>query len=83
MDEVCVDVRKEPVLQEVNNEDLPWGANKSKENRLDISVLTFWTIGERAFFDVRVFNLFAQRHSKMAVETCFRANENEKKRKLW
>ena len=80
LDEVCVDVRKKPILQEVNNEDLPREANKNKEARLDISALNFWTTGQRAFFDVRVFNLFAQRHSKMSVEKCFRANENEKKR---
>ena len=80
LDEVCIDMRKEPILQEVNNEDLPREANKSKEARLDISVLNFWTTGQRAFFDVRLFYLFAQRHSKMAVEKCFRANENEKKR---
>ena len=83
LDEVCVDVSKEPILQEVNNEDLPREASKSKEARLDISALNFWTTGQPAFFDVRVFNLFTQRHSKMAVEKCFRANENEKKKKLW
>ena len=80
LDEVCVDVRKETVFQEVNNEDLPRVANKSKEARLDISALNFWTSGQQAFFDVRVFTLFAQRHSRMAVEKSFRANENEKKR---
>ena len=77
---LCVDVRKEPIVQEVNNEDLPREANKSKEACLDISALNFWMTGQRSFFDVRVFNLFAQRHSKMAVQKCFRANENEKKR---
>ena len=41
LDKVCVDVRKEPILQEVNNEDLPREANKSKKARLDISALNF------------------------------------------
>ena len=77
---MCIDVRTEPILQEVNNEDLPQEANKSKEARLDISALNFWTTGQRGFFDIRVFNLFTQRHSKMAVAKCFRANENEKKK---
>jgi len=31
----------------------------------------FWTAGQRAFFDVRVFNLFSQRYSKTKVENCF------------
>ena len=35
LDEVYLDVRKEPILQEVNNEDLPQEVNKSKEARLD------------------------------------------------
>ena len=79
MDEVCIDVGKEPITQEVKNEDLPREINKSKEARLDISALDFWTTGQRAFFYVRVFNIFAQRHGKMAAEKWFRAIENEKK----
>ena len=61
LDEVCVNVRKRPALNEVNNGDLPHEGNKSKEICLDISALNFWTTGQRAFLDVRVFNLFAQR----------------------
>ena len=80
LDEVCINVRKEPILQEANNEDPPLEANKSKEACFHVSALNFWMTGQRAFFDVRVFTLFAQRHSKMAVEKCFRANENGKKR---
>ena len=80
LDEVCVDVRKEPILLPIGNEDLPNQANKNKEARLDISALNFWTNGQRAFFDVRVFNLFAQRHINSKVENCLKANENEKKR---
>ena len=80
LDGVCIDVRKDPILQEVNNGDRPGEVKKSKETRLDINALNFWMTGQRAFFDVRVLNLFAQRHSKMAVDKCFRANENEKKR---
>ena len=78
-DEVCIDVRKEPIFQEVNNKDLPQEASKNKKARLDISALNFWMTGQRAFFDERAFNLFVQRHSKMAVEKCLRANEIEKK----
>ncbi|XP_066921132.1 uncharacterized protein [Clytia hemisphaerica] len=80
LNEVCVDVRKEPILLPIGNEDLPNQANKSREARLDISALNFWTHGQRAFFDVRVFNLFAQRHINSKVENCLKTNENEKKR---
>ena len=80
LDEVCVDVRKEPILIALGNEDLPAQSNKNKEARLDISALNFWTNGQRAFFDVRVFNLFAQRYVNSKVENCFKTNEREKKR---
>ena len=43
LDEVCIDVRKEPIIQEVNNEDPPLEANKSKEARFHVSILNFWT----------------------------------------
>ena len=39
LDEVCVDVRKEPILQEVNNEDPPRKVKKIKEACLDNSTL--------------------------------------------
>ncbi|XP_066914550.1 uncharacterized protein [Clytia hemisphaerica] len=78
--EVCVDVRTEPLLNELNNEDLPRHANVSREARLDISALSFWTAGQRAFFDVRVFNPFARRYTNSKIENCLSSNEREKKR---
>ena len=81
LNEVCHDVRKEPILQEVHNEDLQQRAiNNSKEARLDTSALNFWSTGQRAFFDVRVFNTHAQRYRRMGIEKSFRTNENEKKK---
>ena len=68
------------MLAEVTNEDLPRHVNRNKEARLDLSALSFWTNGQRAFFDVGVFNLYAQRYKKTEVEKCLRLNENEKKR---
>ena len=59
LDEICVNVRKKPILQEVNNEDLPREANKNKETHLNISVRrvnNFWTTSQRAFFNVRVIS---------------------------
>ena len=80
LEEVCIDVRTEPLLNELANEDLPRQANISGEARLDISALNFWTAGQRAFFDVRVFNLFTRWYSKTKVESYFMSNEREKKR---
>jgi len=71
-EEVCVDVRKEPMLNELGNEDLPRQANVSREARLGISALNFWTAGQRAFFRLRVFNLFAQRYTaRQKLRTAF------------
>lgn len=55
--EACVNVRKEPILLELNTEDLPRQVNNIKEAWLDISEINFWKTGQRTFFDIRVFNL--------------------------
>ena len=46
LDEICVNVRKESILQEVNNEDLPREANKIKKP-ISISVYDGSTISGR------------------------------------
>ena len=57
---VCKDTRKEPALHPVGNRELPLGSNLSDGARSDVSTLGFWRPFCRAFFDVRVFNPFAQ-----------------------
>ena len=79
--EVCKDVCVEPDLSTLSGETLiPKTANKSSEARLDISARGVWTTGQRAFFDVRVFNQFARRYSGLTLSQAYRTNENEKKR---
>ena len=79
--EVCKDVCVEPDLSALSGETLiPKTANKSSEARLDISARGVWTTGQRAFFDVRVFNPFARRYSGLTLSQAYRTNENEKKR---
>ena len=56
-------------------------ANISAEARLDISTRGFWLPGQSAFFDVRVFDPFAQRYKSQSLQKCYITNENEKKRK--
>ena len=78
LSEVCNDVRKEPTLLDLNGEHLAQrSANRSQEARLDISATGFWTPGQRAFFDVRVFDLNAQRYRGTNPEKCFKRNEDE------
>ena len=39
---VCKDVATEPLLQDVEGEQLTWGSNKAQDARLDIHVNGFW-----------------------------------------
>ena len=79
--EICHDVRTEPPLTKVNGEVLnERTANTRPEACLDISALGFWTPGQRVFFDIRVFNLHAQRYKCLELKRCFERNEKEKKR---
>ena len=55
-------------------------ANPSDEAPLDVSARGFCQRGQRAFFDVRVFNPFAKRHLNQKLNTAFSSNENEKRR---
>ena len=61
MSEVCHGVGVEPTLQPLSGEMLSGAtANREDEARLDISARGFWgSQSERAFFDVRIFNLYA------------------------
>ncbi len=75
---ISKDVEVEPHLQELTGEQLT--GITSDEARLDLSVRGFWQRGERAFFDVRIFNPFAPTHVNRDLDKVFRANEKEKKR---
>ena len=81
IDEVCQDVKIEPDLESLTGEQLNKGAIETDGARSDISARGFWVRGQRAFFDIRVFNPYAQRYSTQSLKTSFTLNENEKKRK--
>ena len=78
--EISHDVEIEPTLLPLTGEQLHATANKQDEARLDISIGGFWQRGQRAFFDVRVFNPFAPSYRNQKLSTAFNANEREKKR---
>ena len=69
-------------LQPVTDEQLSLRtANREDGARLDIVADNFWGRDrQRAFFDVRVFNPFAQSHRNTSLPQCYRRNELEKKR---
>ena len=72
----------EPQLQPMSGETLSHRTSNTNEHaRLDISAKGFWNSShEQAFFDVRVFNPLAKSHFNQSLSSCYRKNENEKKR---
>ena len=81
LNEVCKDVSVEPTLLKMNGERLSNKTSKvNDEVRLDVSATGFWIKGQRAFFDVRVFDPNAKRYSKQSLKQCYAINETEKKR---
>ena len=81
LNEVCKDVASEPVLQTLTGETFNNGtANKMDNARVDIKARRFWTTGQTAFFDVRVFNPLAARYREADLKKCYSLNEKEKKK---
>jgi len=81
MTEVCREVEQEPVLLPLSGEQLRYQTSNTQENaRLDISARGFWTRGERAFFDIRVFDPTAPSYINQTLEAAHKRQENEKRR---
>ena len=64
LEEVSSDVKVEPALQPLSGEEIK--GNQSDEARTDISARRFWIRGQRAFFDMGVFDPNAQRYQSKA-----------------
>ena len=80
MADVLHDVKVEPMLTPITGEQLSGGSITTDEARVDVSARSFWQDGQRAFFDVRVINPFAQRYKNQSPQASFITNEREKKR---
>ena len=79
--EVCKDVAIEPVLEKLSGETFKCKSTiTSDDARLDVSARGFWTRGQRAFFDVKVFNPYAQTYSGKTISQAYSVNEQTKKR---
>ncbi len=52
--------------------------NRSREVRLDVSAGGFRVAGQRAFLDIRVFDLSARTYSNLEAAKCYSTNEAEK-----
>ena len=78
MSDICHNVETEPVLQPVADESL---TNRTANIEDDIKAQRFWGNDRQcAFFDVRVFNPFAYTYRNLHLMTCYRRNEQEKRR---
>ena len=81
LDEVCNDVKIEPLLQPLNGEMFSKRSIiRTDDTRADVAARCFWTRGQMAFADVRVFNPLAKCHRNQILQAVHRKNENEKKR---
>lgn len=77
---VCNDVAIEPVLQDVEGEQLTRGSNTAQDARLDVHARGFWEPQRSAFFDVRVCHPNAESYRNLEPQQVYRLHENEKKR---
>ena len=67
--EVCHNVKIEPVLQPLSGETFQARTTTtSPEARSDVRATGFWTRGEDAFFDIRVFHLNAPSYRHMTFQ---------------
>ena len=63
-------VRIQPILQRLAGEGKSIGGNVSAEAEANISISRFWYRGQRAFFDVRIFDPNAQCHEIKTLKRC-------------
>ena len=82
MSEVCHDVQVEPHLQPLSGELLRYkSAIQEDDARVDIRAAGFWGCRHhRSFFDVRVFNAFAESNQSPCPAATFRRHEGDKRR---
>ena len=82
LSEVCHNVGTEPGLQPITDEQMTYRtANREDGARLDVVAQSFWGRDRQcAYFDIRVFNPFAQSYLNTSLAQCYRRNEQEKKR---
>ena len=80
LDVVCNDVNIEPSLTPLTGECFTYRTANIDGARTDVSARGFWTRGQKAFADIRIFNPIANRYSNQNLKAAHRQNEREKKR---
>ena len=69
----------QPTLLPFTGEEIN-GALTTDTARADVCARGFWTSGQLAFLDVRVFNPLAKRFRSSDLPNCYKSNEREKKK---
>lgn len=77
---VSSDVEVVQVLQDITEEQLSRGSNRSQDARLDIQTRGFWEPQSSAFFDMRVCPPNAESYRDQEPQQIYRIHENDKKR---
>ena len=79
--EVSHNVQTEPSLQPVTTETFSLAsANTADDARLDIKTRGFWSRGQDAYFDVRVFYPNASSYRSLSLNSAYKRHEDAKKR---
>ena len=79
--DICNAVAIEPHLQPLSGESFAHKtANTDPAARVDISARGFWTRGQTAYFDIRIFDPMAPSHRNQSLQSVHEKNENEKMR---
>ena len=80
MSEVCKNTVSEPLLQPLSGEKFRHSTANTQDNaRLDLSADDFWIRGQRAFFDVRVFDPVAPSYITQKLEAAHKKQEDSKR----
>ena len=80
LQEICHDVEIEPTLECPTGENLSKTAKSEDCVRVDVAARSFWTKGQRAYFDVRVFNPLARTYRNQTLPKIYVKHEIEKKK---
>ncbi|KAG0721638.1 hypothetical protein GWK47_046071 [Chionoecetes opilio] len=77
--EVCRDVSTEPTLLPLNGEHMQYmTANTANEARCGRKCSCFWSRGQRAFMDIRIFDPMAACYQRISLEAAHQKNERDK-----
>ena len=83
LSEVAKDVTTEPTLTTLTGEVFELKTtNKEDDARLDIAFRNFWSIGTKAYCDIRVFNPLANSYCKQKLSNAYTSNEKSKKKRI-